>query len=88
MRISVLKIGVKKIAGGAFSSWVNDELKAGDELEVMAPHGSFCWSFDAEARREGQAHPGAGLGTMAGIVAGDEVEALGDAMRRKVQPLD
>ncbi|MBY0568229.1 MAG: phenylacetate-CoA oxygenase/reductase subunit PaaK [Hyphomonadaceae bacterium] len=48
----VLKIGVKKIAGGAFSSWVNDELKAGDELEVMAPHGAFCWSFDSSARRE------------------------------------
>lgn len=48
----VLKIGVKKIAGGAFSSWVNDELRAGDELDVMAPHGSFCWSFDADARRE------------------------------------
>ncbi|PZO55383.1 MAG: phenylacetate-CoA oxygenase/reductase subunit PaaK [Alphaproteobacteria bacterium] len=48
----VLKIGVKKIAGGAFSSWVNDELKAGDELEVMAPHGSFCWTFDTDARRE------------------------------------
>lgn len=48
----VLKIGVKKIAGGAFSGWVNDELKAGDEIEVMAPHGSFCWTFDAEARRE------------------------------------
>jgi ring-1,2-phenylacetyl-CoA epoxidase subunit PaaE len=31
---------------------VNDELKAGDELEVMAPHGSFCWSFDSSARRE------------------------------------
>jgi ring-1,2-phenylacetyl-CoA epoxidase subunit PaaE len=48
----VLKIGVKKIAGGVFSGWVNDELKAGDELEVMAPHGSFCWSFDPETRRE------------------------------------
>lgn len=48
----LLKIGVKKIAGGAFSSWVNDELKAGDELDVMAPHGSFCWNFEAEARRE------------------------------------
>ena len=48
----VLKIGVKKITGGVFSSWVNDELKPGDELEVMAPHGSFCWSFDADARRE------------------------------------
>ncbi len=48
----VLKIGVKQIAGGAFSGWVNTELKAGDELEVMAPHGSFCWSFDAGARNE------------------------------------
>ena len=48
----VLKIGVKKIAGGVFSGWVNDELKAGDELDVMAPHGSFCWSFDPNAKRE------------------------------------
>lgn len=48
----MLKIGVKQIAGGAFSSWVNTALKAGDELEVMAPHGSFCWSFDAGARNE------------------------------------
>jgi len=48
----VLKIGVKKIAGGVFSGWVNDELKAGDELDVMAPHGSFCWNFDPGARRD------------------------------------
>jgi ring-1,2-phenylacetyl-CoA epoxidase subunit PaaE len=48
----VLKIGVKKIAGGAFSGWVNDELKAGDVVEVMAPHGSFCWSFAPDAQRE------------------------------------
>lgn len=48
----VLKIGVKKIAGGAFSGWVNDELRAGDVVDVMAPHGSFCWMFDEAARRE------------------------------------
>ncbi len=48
----VLKIGVKKIAGGVFSGWVNDELKAGDEIEVMAPHGSFCWDFAPDLRRE------------------------------------
>ncbi len=48
----VLKIGVKKIAGGVFSGGVNDELTAGDELDVMAPHGSFCWSFDPNAKRE------------------------------------
>ncbi|MGD9965928.1 MAG: 1,2-phenylacetyl-CoA epoxidase subunit PaaE [Hyphomonadaceae bacterium] len=48
----LLKIGVKKIPGGVFSNWVNDELKAGDTVEVMAPHGSFCWSFAPAARRE------------------------------------
>jgi ring-1,2-phenylacetyl-CoA epoxidase subunit PaaE len=48
----VLKIGVKKIIGGVFSGWVNDELKAGDIVEVMAPHGSFCWNFESGARRE------------------------------------
>jgi ring-1,2-phenylacetyl-CoA epoxidase subunit PaaE len=54
----VLKIGVKQIAGGVFSGWVNSALKAGDELEVMAPHGSFCWTFDADARNEYAAFAG------------------------------
>jgi len=48
----VLKIGVKKIVGGVFSGWVNDALKPGDELDVMAPHGSFCWNFEPEAQRQ------------------------------------
>ena len=47
----VLKIAVKQMAGGAFSGWANTALKAGDELDVMAPHGSFCWEFDAEKQR-------------------------------------
>lgn len=48
----VLKIGVKQIAGGVFSRWVNKELKAGDVVDVMAPHGSFCWDFEPCARRD------------------------------------
>ena len=36
-----LRIAVKKIDGGAFSSWAADELKAGDELDVMTPTGRF-----------------------------------------------
>jgi ring-1,2-phenylacetyl-CoA epoxidase subunit PaaE len=47
----VLKIGVKKIAGGAFSAWVNESLKVGDTLEALPPHGSFTWAFDASAHR-------------------------------------
>ena len=45
------RIAVKQIAGGVFSSFANADLKAGDVLEVMVPHGSFTWSFDPEARR-------------------------------------
>src|SRR5271167_1185965 len=36
-----LRIAVKKVDGGAFSSWAADELKSGDELDVMMPTGRF-----------------------------------------------
>jgi ring-1,2-phenylacetyl-CoA epoxidase subunit PaaE len=41
-----LMITVKRIAGGAFSNWANENLKPGDSIEVMPPHGSFTWDFD------------------------------------------
>ena len=36
-----LRIAVKKVDGGAFSNWAADELKPGDELDVMTPTGRF-----------------------------------------------
>lgn len=36
-----LRIAVKKVDGGAFSSWALEELKSGDELDVMTPTGRF-----------------------------------------------
>src|SRR3979411_2776891 len=36
-----LRIAVKKVDGGTFSSWAADELKPGDELDVMTPTGRF-----------------------------------------------
>ncbi|MDP1585716.1 MAG: 1,2-phenylacetyl-CoA epoxidase subunit PaaE [Bradyrhizobium sp.] len=36
-----LRIAVKKVDGGAFSNWAADELKAGDQLDVMTPTGRF-----------------------------------------------
>ena len=36
-----LKIAVKKTTGGLFSSFANDELKAGDMLDIMPPTGRF-----------------------------------------------
>jgi ring-1,2-phenylacetyl-CoA epoxidase subunit PaaE len=44
-----LKVTVKRIAGGRFSSWANETLRPGDEIDVMAPHGSFTWEFDPAA---------------------------------------
>lgn len=44
-----LKVTVKRIAGGSFSNWANDNLKAGDAIEVMPPHGSFTRDFRSDA---------------------------------------
>jgi ring-1,2-phenylacetyl-CoA epoxidase subunit PaaE len=38
-------VTVKRIGGGLFSNWVGDELKAGDMVDVMPPHGSFTTEF-------------------------------------------
>ena len=46
-----LIVTVKRIAGGVFSNWVGDSLKAGDALDVMTPHGSFTTDFDPSAER-------------------------------------
>ncbi len=35
------KVAVKQILGGAFSTYVNSVLKSGDDIEVMAPSGTF-----------------------------------------------
>lgn len=37
----VLRVGIKKVDGGAFSTWANEQLKPGDTLESMKPMGNF-----------------------------------------------
>jgi ring-1,2-phenylacetyl-CoA epoxidase subunit PaaE len=44
-------VTVKRIGGGLFSNWVGDQLKAGDTVDVMPPHGSFTTEFDASNTR-------------------------------------
>jgi ring-1,2-phenylacetyl-CoA epoxidase subunit PaaE len=46
-----LMVTVKRIAGGVFSNWVGEQLKPGDTLDVMPPHGSFTTDFDLSAKR-------------------------------------
>lgn len=36
-----LRVGVKKLPGGALSEWVHDGLRIGDLMEVMTPYGTF-----------------------------------------------
>jgi len=36
-----LRVGVRKVPGGLFSTWINEHLKPGDTLQVMAPEGRF-----------------------------------------------
>lgn len=37
----VLRVGVKRVEGGWFSTFVNEDLKIGDTLEAMTPMGNF-----------------------------------------------
>lgn len=37
----VLQVGIKRVDGGAFSTWANEELKPGDTLQAMPPMGGF-----------------------------------------------
>ena len=56
-------VTVKRIAGGVFSNWVGDNLKAGDTVDVMPPHGSFTTEFDAAAKRRYRRHSPADRGS-------------------------
>lgn len=40
----VLRIGVKRVPGGRFSTFVNEKLAPGDVLEAMPPEGSFTFT--------------------------------------------
>lgn len=42
----VLQVGIKRVDGGAFSNWANDQLKSGDMVQAMPPMGSFNAPLD------------------------------------------
>jgi len=46
------KVAVKKIDGGVFSGFVNEDLKSGDVLEVMNPHGNFYVEAEPDAEKQ------------------------------------
>ena len=47
----ILQVGIKRVEGGAFSTWANDALQVGDTLEAMPPMGNFHTLLDASAKK-------------------------------------
>ncbi len=65
-----LRIAVKRLDGGAFSSWVTRELRAGDEVEVLPPAGRFGPVLDPRAQRTvGLVAAGSGITPVLSIAA-------------------
>jgi ring-1,2-phenylacetyl-CoA epoxidase subunit PaaE len=64
-----VRIAVKRLEGGVFSTWVNEELQTGDMVEVMLPAGRFTARFDpAAARRYVAVAAGSGITPILSIV--------------------
>ncbi len=64
-----LKIGVKKVEGGLFSTYANEVLKRGDYLEVMPPMGKFHTALNPENKKNYLAFAaGSGITPMLSII--------------------
>jgi ring-1,2-phenylacetyl-CoA epoxidase subunit PaaE len=64
-----LRIGVRKVAGGAMSNYLNDTLRVSDKLDVMPPQGRFMLGPSAAPRH------------VLGIAAGSGITPILSIMR-------
>jgi len=65
-----LRVAVKRMDGGAFSTWATSELRAGDVLEVQPPAGRFGPAVEAgRTRRYGLVAGGSGITPVLSIAA-------------------
>jgi ring-1,2-phenylacetyl-CoA epoxidase subunit PaaE len=46
-----LRVAVRKVKGGVFSNWINQHLRCGDAINVMAPQGRFFVPLTPDQRR-------------------------------------
>jgi ring-1,2-phenylacetyl-CoA epoxidase subunit PaaE len=49
---SELRIAIKKVPGGVFSTWANERLAVGSQLEVLPPSGRFYTEVSPENRKD------------------------------------
>jgi ring-1,2-phenylacetyl-CoA epoxidase subunit PaaE len=47
----ILQVGIKRVEGGAFSTWANEDLKIGDTVQAMPPMGAFHTAIDPSAAK-------------------------------------
>lgn len=47
----VIRVGIKRVKDGLFSSWANDNLVPGTEIDAMPPMGRFYTPLDPEAEK-------------------------------------
>ena len=46
-----LRVGIRRVVGGRFSNWANDQLRVGREIDVMTPDGRFGIAFSPQEKR-------------------------------------
>ncbi|HEX6286669.1 MAG TPA: FAD-binding oxidoreductase, partial [Acidimicrobiia bacterium] len=65
-----LRVGIKQLPGGAFSSFACSSLRAGDTLEVMSPVGEFTIDIDPDRPRKAVAiAAGSGITPVLSLIA-------------------
>ena len=73
-----LRVGIKRLPGGAFSTFAIDQLQAGDILEVMPPVGEFTIDIDPTKQRKAVAiAAGSGITPVLSLISSSlELEPL------------
>jgi len=65
-----LRLAIKRIPGGVFSTYATTELKAGDELEAAAPTGDFTIEIDpSKPRRAAAIAAGSGITPVLSLIS-------------------
>lgn len=62
------RVGVRRVAGGAFSTWLHEQLREGDTIEVMEPEGRFGAALAKRPRHVLAVAGGSGITPMLSIL--------------------
>ena len=74
-----LRVGVRKVPGGVFSTWLHENLKAGDLLDVMEPQGHFGAALAGQPHHVLAVAGGSGITPILSIL---KARLAGDALAR------